>query len=37
VLIGGYDALEVDKSGAEVLGHDWSDVRHLKIIDGIKR
>lgn len=33
VVIGGYDVLEVDKAGAEILGHDWGDVRHLKIID----
>jgi uncharacterized protein (DUF362 family) len=33
VVIGGYDALEVDKSGARLLGHDWRDVRHLRMID----
>lgn len=33
MVICGYDALEVDKTGAEVLGHNWEDVTHLKIID----
>ena len=33
VVIGGYDVLEVDKTGAKILGHDWRDVRHLKMID----
>jgi uncharacterized protein (DUF362 family) len=33
VVIGGYDVLGVDKTGAKILGHDWRDVRHLKMID----
>jgi uncharacterized protein (DUF362 family) len=33
VVIGGYDSLEVDKAGARILGHDWKNVRHLKMID----
>ena len=33
VIIGGYDVLEVDKAGAGILGHDWKDVEHLKMID----
>ncbi|MFC2144991.1 DUF362 domain-containing protein [Actinomycetota bacterium] len=33
VVIGGYDVLEVDKAGAGILGHDWENVRHLKMID----
>jgi uncharacterized protein (DUF362 family) len=31
IIIGGYDALEVDKKGAEILGHDWKDIEHLRI------
>ncbi len=37
VLICGYDALEVDKTGAHVLGHDWEDIAHLKLIDKKRR
>ncbi|MBM3706309.1 MAG: DUF362 domain-containing protein [Actinobacteria bacterium] len=33
LIIAGYDALEVDKKGAEILGHRWQDVEHLKMID----
>lgn len=33
LIIAGYDALTVDKKGAEVLGHRWQDVEHLKMID----
>ncbi len=33
MVIGGYDSLEVDKAGARILGHDWRNVRHLKMID----
>ena len=33
VVIGGYVVLEVDKAGAKILGHDWRDVKHLKMID----
>lgn len=33
ILIGGYDSLEVDKTGAEILGHRWQEVNHLKMID----
>jgi uncharacterized protein (DUF362 family) len=32
VVIGGYDSLEVDKAGAGILGHDWRNVKHLKMI-----
>jgi uncharacterized protein (DUF362 family) len=31
IIIAGYDVLEVDKKGAEILGHNWQDVKHLKI------
>jgi uncharacterized protein (DUF362 family) len=34
VIIGGYDALEVDKKGAEILGHEWKDIEHLRLIEG---
>jgi len=32
IIIAGYDALEVDKRGAEILGHSWQDVKHLKMV-----
>jgi uncharacterized protein (DUF362 family) len=35
-IIAGYDCLEADKKGAELLGHDWQSVTHLKCIDGLK-
>ena len=34
VIIGGYDGLEVDRKGAEILGHEWKDIEHLVIIEG---
>ncbi len=37
MIICGYDALEADKTGTEVLGHDWEDIRHLKILDEKRR
>ncbi len=33
IIFGGYDVLEVDKTGAQVLGHDWNTVRHLKLFE----
>ena len=33
ILFGGYDVLEVDKRGAEILGHDWTAVKHLKLYE----
>ncbi len=33
IVIGGYNTLEVDKAGARILGHDWKNVRHLRMID----
>jgi len=32
-LVAGLDALECDKLGAELLGHDWRRVEHLRIMD----
>jgi uncharacterized protein (DUF362 family) len=32
VILGSYDALEADKKGAEILGHDWKDIEHLVMI-----
>ena len=26
-----FDALEVDKIGAEILGHNWQSIKHLKM------
>ncbi|MDD5659356.1 MAG: DUF362 domain-containing protein [Actinomycetota bacterium] len=38
ILIGGYDVLNVDKVGTEVLGHSWEDVEHIKLFnDSLKR
>lgn len=38
ILIGGYNVLDVDKAGAKVLGHNWEDVRHIKLLnDSFKR
>jgi hypothetical protein len=34
IIIGGYDALEVDKKGAEILGHDWKSIEYLRMIAG---
>lgn len=34
IIIGGYDALETDKKGAEILGHEWKDIEHLLMIEG---
>jgi len=34
VIIGGYDAVDVDKKGAEILGHRWQDIDHLVMIEG---
>lgn len=31
LIIAGYDALEVDRKGAEILGHQWQDIEHLNI------
>lgn len=31
IVIGGYDILEVDKAGAEVLGHKWDTIKHLTL------
>jgi uncharacterized protein (DUF362 family) len=31
IIAAGYDAVEVDKKGAEILGHNWQDIKHLKI------
>jgi uncharacterized protein (DUF362 family) len=33
ILFGGYDVLEVDKSGAQILGHDWTTIKHLKLFE----
>lgn len=30
-IIAGYDCLEVDKIGAEILGHNWENINHIKI------
>lgn len=35
-IIAGCDCLEVDKIGAELLGHDWRSVAHLKSIHNLK-
>jgi len=32
VIIGGYDALEVDIQGARILGYDWERIKHLKVL-----
>lgn len=32
IIIGGYNALEVDKKGAEILGHNWKDIEYLRMI-----
>ena len=32
-IICGYNSLEVDKTGAEMLGHNWEDVTHLMLMD----
>jgi len=32
VILGGYDALEVDRKGAEIMGHKWQDIKHLRMI-----
>jgi len=31
IIIAGYDAVEVDRKGAEILGHDWQEVEHLRM------
>ncbi len=36
ILIGGYDAFKVDCFGAEVLGHNWQDVKHLNLFSQLK-
>lgn len=33
LIIAGFNALEVDKKGAEILGHRWQDVEHLRLYD----
>jgi uncharacterized protein (DUF362 family) len=33
VILGSYDALEADKKGAEILGHEWKDIKHLAMIE----
>ncbi len=36
IILGGYDVLEVDKKGSELLGHEWSNIKHLKLFSDIK-
>jgi len=36
-IIAGYDALEVDKIGAELLGHKYQDIKHLMMISNFKK
>ncbi|MBC7334299.1 MAG: DUF362 domain-containing protein, partial [Actinobacteria bacterium] len=33
VIIAGYDCLEVDKVGAEVLGYDWHSIEHITLFE----
>ncbi len=35
-IIAGYDALEVDKVGAELLGHKYKDVKHIMLISNFR-
>jgi len=36
LIIAGYNILEVDKKGTEILGHGWQDVKHLNLYDRYK-
>lgn len=37
ILIGGYGVIEVDKMAAEILGHSFGSISHLKLFSEIKR
>lgn len=35
IIVAGYDCLEVDKMGSEILGFKWEDIEHLRLFSNI--